>query len=119
MVPQQAATMRATDLLIAIAFAEYTPAVVEVVRDAHIRGIPTLAITDVPTSPLARHSTVYFCVDDADIHRFRPIAGSMTLAQSLIIGLRSEEHTSELQSLMRISYAVFALKNKIKNKYSN
>src|SRR3546814_3518349 len=27
--------------------------------------------------------------------------------------LRSEEHTTELQSLMRISYAVFCLKNKI------
>src|SRR3546814_4105231 len=29
-----------------------------------------------------------------------------------ITGLRSEEHTSELQSLMRISYAVFCLKKK-------
>src|SRR3546814_2990461 len=29
---------------------------------------------------------------------------------------RSEEHTSELQSLMRISYAVFCLKKKHKNK---
>src|SRR3546814_6227487 len=29
------------------------------------------------------------------------------------IALRSEEHTSELQSLMRISYAVFCLKQKI------
>src|SRR3546814_8725636 len=28
------------------------------------------------------------------------------------VGLRSEEHTSELQSLMRISYAVFCLKKK-------
>src|SRR3546814_2173603 len=28
-------------------------------------------------------------------------------------GMRSEEHTSELQSLMRISYAVFCLKKKI------
>src|SRR3546814_1816337 len=28
------------------------------------------------------------------------------------IGVRSEEHTSELQSLMRISYAVFCLKKK-------
>src|SRR3546814_1021932 len=27
-----------------------------------------------------------------------------------LLGLRSEEHTSELQSLMRISYAVFCLK---------
>src|SRR3546814_2877128 len=30
----------------------------------------------------------------------------------LLIDLRSEEHTSELQSLMRISYAVFCLKKK-------
>src|SRR3546814_3229836 len=49
--------------------------------------------------------------------RTRPIAlrGARTrhhadeLARS---GLRSEEHTSELQSLMRISYAVFCLKKK-------
>src|SRR3546814_6923939 len=30
-------------------------------------------------------------------------------------GMRSEEHTSELQSLMRISYAVFCLKKKKKS----
>src|SRR3546814_2872373 len=30
---------------------------------------------------------------------------------------RSEEHTSELQSLMRISYAVFCLKNKKATRY--
>src|SRR3546814_4672502 len=33
--------------------------------------------------------------------------------------LRSEEHTSELQSLMRISYAVFCLKKKTKTNRSN
>src|SRR3546814_10520808 len=38
-------------------------------------------------------------------------AHAMPLA-GLIGGLRSEEHTSELQSLMRISYAVFCLKKK-------
>src|SRR3546814_6713364 len=32
--------------------------------------------------------------------------------QPLIFWTRSEEHTSELQSLMRISYAVFCLKKK-------
>src|SRR3546814_3300294 len=32
---------------------------------------------------------------------------------------RSEEHTSELQSLMRISYAVFCLKKKIKIENQN
>src|SRR3546814_8321012 len=34
------------------------------------------------------------------------------------LATRSEEHTSELQSLMRISYAVFCLKKK-KNKHLN
>src|SRR3546814_3795270 len=34
---------------------------------------------------------------------------------SIRLGLRSEEHTSELQSLMRISYAVLCLIKKIKN----
>src|SRR3546814_10827605 len=33
-------------------------------------------------------------------------------------GHRSEEHTSELQSLMRISYAVFCLKKKIHKKHT-
>src|SRR3546814_5219835 len=36
------------------------------------------------------------------------------LAYLIPISLRSEEHTSELQSLMRISYAVFCLKKKKK-----
>src|SRR3546814_10352329 len=34
------------------------------------------------------------------------------------VGRRSEEHTSELQSLMRISYAVFCLKKKKETKQS-
>src|SRR3546814_10616761 len=34
-------------------------------------------------------------------------------------GIRSEEHTSELQSLMRISYAVFCLKKKTNNTHHN
>src|SRR3546814_9403862 len=39
-------------------------------------------------------------------------AGLRTAAVRCRLGDRSEEHTSELQSLMRISYAVFCLKNK-------
>src|SRR3546814_3708797 len=36
-----------------------------------------------------------------------------------IVARRSEEHTSELQSLMRISYAVFCLKKKKKHSTGN
>src|SRR3546814_4130177 len=41
------------------------------------------------------------------------LRGGMIEAWVLMALLRSEEHTSELQSLMRISYAVFCLKKKI------
>src|SRR3546814_6481344 len=45
-------------------------------------------------------------------NRFRPQDAPYhaTQAISLPVATRSEEHTSELQSLMRISYAVFCLK---------
>src|SRR3546814_7093814 len=39
-------------------------------------------------------------------------------SQSRLPGQRSEEHTSELQSLMRISYAVFCLKKKTKTTFN-
>src|SRR3546814_10693010 len=42
-------------------------------------------------------------------------ADSSIVAMSVSPSCRSEEHTSELQSLMRISYAVFCLKKKTKN----
>src|SRR3546814_6095202 len=46
-------------------------------------------------------------------------AGKTHIGQGRHVGPRSEEHTSELQSLMRISYAVFCLKNKTQtNKYT-
>src|SRR3546814_9249554 len=45
--------------------------------------------------------------------RLRPIRVE-TWRRNIFITFRSEEHTSELQSLMRISYAVFCLKKKKK-----
>src|SRR3546814_1067718 len=43
------------------------------------------------------------------------VQGRVTAGQAVTAAARSEEHTSELQSLMRISYAVFCLKKKNKN----
>src|SRR3546814_3198857 len=49
--------------------------------------------------------------------RIEDIAGGRVRLRILSnLADRSEEHTSELQSLMRISYAVFCLKKKKKNK---
>src|SRR3546814_7750732 len=46
-------------------------------------------------------------------------ASGPELVDTVITGARSEEHTSELQSLMRISYAVFCLKTKHKTNNHN
>src|SRR3546814_4467115 len=55
-----------------------------------------------------------FFVDTADLSEIRELAETGLLdgvtTNPSLIAKRSEEHTSELQSLMRISYAVFCLK---------
>src|SRR3546814_10864955 len=47
----------------------------------------------------------------AEVIKVEPVGGDRTRH---LLGARTEEHTSELQSLMRISYAVFCLKKKTK-----
>src|SRR3546814_2092513 len=55
-------------------------------------------------------------VGAAAARRHRPTAGDAgAAARKSRRRQRSEEHTSELQSLMRISYAVFCLKKKTTN----
>src|SRR3546814_1404482 len=56
------------------------------------------------TGPKAQPATVVAAVT--------PLPAQPVPAAALASTQRSEEHTSELQSLMRISYAVFCLKNK-------
>src|SRR3546814_8676122 len=59
----------------------------------------------------------------AGLHAVEVEAAALVAARGRQVGhdavvpaIRSEEHTSELQSLMRISYAVFCLKKKKYNK---
>src|SRR3546814_6389511 len=59
----------------------------------------------------------YQCFGAAYRGRTKP-RSEMATPDGQIFSERSEEHTSELQSLMRISYAVFCLKKK-KNKYNH
>src|SRR3546814_6299344 len=65
-----------------------------------------------------RHETTRGCLLALqDIARRRPARRPVTPVLDMgcgsgVLAMRSEEHTSELQSLMRISYAVFCLKKK-------
>src|SRR3546814_10739701 len=62
---------------------------------------------------------------DADVKAVKDKIAASGLTVSQLVktawasASRSEEHTSELQSLMRISYAVFCLKKKKRKQYTN
>src|SRR3546814_3655800 len=51
-----------------------------------------------------------------DVPQQQAVASGQFIRDPVREASRSEEHTSELQSLMRISYAVFCLKKKKENK---
>src|SRR3546814_1706042 len=63
--------------------------------------------TDRGTGAVFKNSLVFLSGNPAQHHQL-----------VLSSGRRSEEHTSELQSLMRISYAVFCLKKKKQTNHS-
>src|SRR3546814_10335598 len=94
-------------------------------RRATALNLPTVAALDAVTDALSRmlgqeakaRPGRQHVLDAAYFARVEAI--QFTVAHDDGIGWenweRSEEHTSELQSLMRISYAVFCLKKKNKN----
>src|SRR3546814_3079716 len=97
-----------------------------VTRDpiCHPRGFPPQM--GVPPSKVAKLTTQGVNLELCSGQRVRPecrsSAGRRRAGQGVHRQSRSEEHTSELQSLMRISYAVFCLKKKtqiIDNNKSN
>src|SRR3546814_10042820 len=59
-----------------------------------------------------RSATLWVSASLAAITRLTILISMRHQMLSIRIAARSEEHTSELQSLMRISYAVFCLKKK-------
>src|SRR3546814_4377505 len=76
----------------------------QVMNDVLLAGQPTKQFVTVEQ---VAAMAVFLCRNEAS---------NITGANISVDGGRSEEHTSELQSLMRISYAVFCLKKK--NKHS-
>src|SRR3546814_988836 len=78
-------------------------------RDLPTRQLVDLGLVDVDSQHVVTKFGHTHCVGRPQVSRSEHVHLHV---------LRSEEHTSELQSLMRISYAVFCLKKK-KKKHSN
>src|SRR3546814_1346854 len=77
-------------------------------RCALVNGVQTCAL------PICRSKTRSISRPASTAHPFRSVPWISVAVPRDIFAWRSEEHTSELQSLMRISYAVFCLKKKTK-----
>src|SRR3546814_4388782 len=73
----------------------------------HILSMWTIAVLMMVTLSIVAHSVPLACA-----LFIAPVSLSAAAALTRAGAPRSEEHTSELQSLMRISYAVFCLKKK-------
>src|SRR3546814_5307756 len=75
-------------------------------------------VADMATSAAAMAAANMGCMNEellTNQGRARAQPGEASVVRRLEVGMywtRSEEHTSELQSLMRISYAVFCLQKK-------
>src|SRR3546814_8118751 len=83
--------------------------------DPRFRGDDALAKAAAPCAAAPVRHLMIFATTPAPTVR-PPSRIAKRRPSSIATGLiRSEEHTSELQSLMRISYAVFCLKKKKKN----
>src|SRR3546814_2930883 len=83
-------------------------------------GLPSFHISGPGTLILLASSGVIWWAE-REVRLGRRLVGALMVGLTLVMGVvfialqlkRSEEHTSELQSLMRISYAVFFLTKKI------
>jgi DNA-binding MurR/RpiR family transcriptional regulator len=91
MAAQQVANMGRGDVLAAIAFPEYSPPVVDVVKEAHLRDISVIALTDAPASPLAANATLSFFVDYGAKGAFRPVSAAIGLVQTFIESLAEQK----------------------------
>jgi DNA-binding MurR/RpiR family transcriptional regulator len=79
--------LRPSDALLAIAFAPYSEETLALAQDARARGLPVVALTDRPGSPLARLSDAVLLVPEMDFGAFRSLSATITLALTLAVAV--------------------------------
>ena len=84
--PDQVAFAEPRDAVLAVSFAPYTPATIEMSERLSQR-LPVVAITDSPFSPLAASARVWFEVAEADFGAFRAVSGTFALAMTLAVAV--------------------------------
>ncbi len=90
--PEQFVGATSSDVLVAISFTPYSPITVDLAGRAAERGVPVIAITDSPFSPLSPNAAVQLEVVEADYAGFRSLSATLSLAMALAVaaGARRE-----------------------------
>jgi DNA-binding MurR/RpiR family transcriptional regulator len=85
MLKQNLRSVGKADLLLVASFRSYSPEVVEAAVSCRERGLPVIAITDGPLSPLVPTAKVCFELADDSSKPFRSLVAPMCLAQALVM----------------------------------
>ena len=85
MLQQSLRLIETDEVLVVASFRSYSEEVVDAARACRQRGVPVLAITDGPLSPLVAHASICFELPDDSSRAFRSLVGPMCLAQSLVV----------------------------------
>ena len=85
--PRRARLAGVADALIAVSFRPYSDDVVNIVAERKAAGVPVIAITDSPLSPLALNADVVLETAEDEGRAFRSLVAPMCLAQSLMVAL--------------------------------
>ncbi|MCR4282652.1 MAG: MurR/RpiR family transcriptional regulator [Bauldia sp.] len=83
--PEQVAEASKRDALVAISFTPYTPMTVELTNRMAARGVPIVALTDSPFSPLSPNATVKFEIPEADFSGFRSLSATFCVAMAIAV----------------------------------
>ncbi|NIA67421.1 MurR/RpiR family transcriptional regulator [Pelagibius litoralis] len=84
---EQSAFAGKKDALISISFTPYAPATIELTKATAARGVPLVAITDSPFSPLTELADAWFEVVEADFAAFRSLSACFCLAMALSVSI--------------------------------
>ena len=75
------------DAVLAISFTPYASETVTLARAAAETGVPVIAITDSPFSPLAQVAGLWIEISEANFEGFRSMAATLTLAMTLTVAI--------------------------------
>jgi DNA-binding MurR/RpiR family transcriptional regulator len=77
----------ASDAVLAVSFTPYAPETLELAQLAAGQGVPVVAITDSPFSPLAQVARIWMEVAETDLGGFRSLSATLALSTALCVAL--------------------------------